>query len=488
MAREEETQLQRAGVHAPPTTQPGNPRRVESKPTPRDGRQEGGYVNSRAMQAQGPVVLETAKQGPEAQDPKWAWVEASIWSERMLAALGNGVQGGKWFSLIDKVYRPATLQAAWRRVEANHGAAGIDGQSVEAFRRHADDYLAELGKILKAGHYRPQPVRRVEIPKGPTQRRPLGIPVVKDRIVQTAVKMVIEPIFEATFLESSYGFRPQRAARDALREVDRLIKADYAYVVDADLRSYFDTIPHERLRERVEERISDGRVLELVDSWLTSDIMTELTRWTPTRGSPQGAVISPLLANCYLHSLDERMKACGYYMVRYADDFVVLCESAQQATAALQEIRGWVESNGLTLHPEKTHVGDCRIAGQGFDFLGYRFEAGQRWVRKKSRQKLYDRIRENTRRTRGDSLERVIADLNPILRGWFNYFKHAHRYTFEIVDGFVRRRLRALLRKQQKRPGRGHTRADHQRWPNTFFAEQGLFTLNEAYALASQSR
>lgn len=254
------------------------------------------------------------------------------------------------------------------------------------------------------------------------------------------------------------------------------------------MKSYFDTIPHERLRERVEERIGDGRVLELVDRWLTSDIMTELARWTPTRGSPQGAVISPLLANCYLHSLDERMEACGYHMMRYADDFVVLCESAQPAAAALQEIRGWVEANGLTLHPEKTHVGDCRIAGQGFDFLGYRFEAGQRWVRKKSRQKLYDRIRENTRRTRGDSLERVIADLNPILRGWFNYFKHAHRYTFEIVDGFVRRRLRALLRKQQKRPGRGHTRADHQRWPNTFFAEQGLFTLNEAHALASQSR
>jgi RNA-directed DNA polymerase len=199
-------------------------------------------------------------------------------------------------------------------------------------------------------------------------------------------------------------------------------------------------------------------------------------------------VISPLLANCYLHPLDAHMHACGYRMVRYADDFVVLCADAAQAQAALHEVRTWVQANGLTLHPGKTHVGDCRIPGQGFDFLGYRFEAGQRRVRKKSRQKLFERIREHTRRTRGENLTKVIAELNPLLRGWFNYFKHAHRMTFSIVDGFVRRRLRAMLRKQQKRPGRGHTRADHQRWPNAFFAEHGLFTLTAAHAQASRSR
>src|SRR5713101_5972735 len=201
-----------------------------------------------------------------------------------------------------------------------------------------------------------------------------------------------------------------------------------------------------------------------------------------------GGVISPLLSNCYLHSLDERMMACGYRMVRYADDFVVLCTSAEAATAALQEIRLWVEANGLTLHPDKTHAGDCRIKGQGFDFLGYRFEAGQRWVRKKSWQKLLDNVRTKTRRTRCVSLTKVIEDLTPTLRGWFNYFKHAHRSTFRTVDGFVRRRLRALLRKQKKRPGHGNTREDHQRWPNAFFAAHGLFTLHEAYVSASRSR
>lgn len=406
----------------------------------------------------------------------------------MLAALGNGVQGGKWFSLIDKVYRATTLQAAWQRVRAKRGAAGVDGQSVAAFERHARAYLAELGQALEQGSYQAQPIRRVEIPKGVGQTRPLGIPVVKDRIVQTAVKMVIEPIFEAAFVDSSYGFRPQRSAHDALREVDRLLREGYTHVVDADVQSYFDSIDHARLRERVREKISDGRVLALIDGWLAQDIVCELGRWTPTGGTPQGAVISPLLANCYLHPLDQRMAERGWHMVRYADDFVVLCASAAQAQAALAEVREWVEANGLQLHPDKTHVGDCREAGQGFDFLGYRFEAGQRRVRKKSMQKLRERIREETRRTRGESLSKVIASLNPVLRGWFNYFKHAHHHTFASVDGFVRRRLRALLRKQCKRPGHGHTLADHQRWPNAFFAEQGLLTLHAAHALASQSR
>jgi len=440
------------------------------------------------MQMTGPGVPQAATQGPDSQAAQWGWVEASIWNERMLAALGNGVKGGKWFSLIDKVYRATTLQAAWQRVRANRGAAGVDRQSVAAFERHAQTYLAELGQEVEQGRYQAQPIRRVEIPKGPHQTRPLGIPVVKDRIVQTAVKLVIEPIFEAMFMQSSYGFRPRRSAHDALREVDRLLKQGYTHVVDADLKSYFDTIPHAGLRERVREKISDGRVLALIDAWLAQEIVCEVQRWTPTGGTPQGAVLSPLLANVYLHPLDLRMAQGGWHMVRYADDFVVLCVSAAQAQDALTEIRTWVEANGLQLHPGKTHVGDCRDPGQGFEFLGYRFEAGRRWVRKKSLHKLRERIREETRRTRGESLTKVIACLNPVLRGWFNYFKHAHRHTFANVDGFVRRRLRALLRKQRKRPGPGHTLTDHQRWPNVFFADHGLFTLHAAHALASQSR
>jgi RNA-directed DNA polymerase len=407
----------------------------------------------------------------------------------MLEALDNGVQGGKWFSLIDKVSRPTTLQAAWERVKANKGAAGVDGQSVAAFGQQAQRYLQELEQALKADTYRPQALRRVEVPKGPKQTRPLGIPVVKDRIVQAAVKMVIEPIFEATFLECSYGFRPRRSAKDALREVDRMLKEGYTHVVDADLERCFDTIPHQRLRERVAERISDGRVLRLVDSWLAQDILAGVQRWTPTAGTPQGAVLSPLLANCYLHPLDVHLRRQGYAMVRYADDFVVLCKSEQEARRALQEVDDWVRANGLMLNEHKTHVGDCLQPGQGFDFLGYHFEAGRRWVRKKSMTKMRDRIRELTRRTRGDGLARAVADLNPVLRGWFMYFKHAESITFRRIDGFVRRRLRSILRKHHGQPARGsRSLHDHRRWPNAFFAEHGLFTLTAAHAAAIQSR
>jgi RNA-directed DNA polymerase len=406
----------------------------------------------------------------------------------MLAALDNGVTGGKWFSLIDKVYRPATLQAAWRKVAANAGAAGVDRQSVEQFAARAEVYLGELEAALKAGRYEPLAVLRVEIPKGPGKVRPLGIPAVKDRIVQTAVKLVLEPIFECEFLETSYGFRPGRGCKDALREVDRLLKAGYTQVVDADLASYFDTIPHAPLMARVGERVSDGRLLQLIEAFLHQDIVKGLQRWTPTGGTPQGAVISPLLANLYLHPLDCAMRESGYQMVRYADDFVVLCQTAEEARAGLADVQAWMQANGLTLNPDKTHVGDCREEGQGFDFLGYRFEARQRWVRRKSLTAIRDRIRAKTGRTRGDSLACIIAELNPMLQGWYGYFQHAHPWTFSGMDGFVRRRLRSLRRKQQKRPGTGRTLADHHRWPNAFFAELGLFTMTEAHTLASRPR
>ncbi|MBV9426156.1 MAG: group II intron reverse transcriptase/maturase [Bradyrhizobiaceae bacterium] len=406
----------------------------------------------------------------------------------MVSALENGVKGGRWYSLIDKVCAPATLEAAWEKVRANAGAAGVDRQSIERFEANEDLYLAELAAGLREGSYLAQPVRRVDIPKDDGRTRPLGIPTVKDRIVQTAVKFALEPIFEATFCPASYGFRPGRGCKDALREVEQLIAGGHAFVVDADFESYFDSIPHERLMQRVETRVSDGRVLGLLRDWLGQDILTDMERWTPTEGTPQGAVISPLLANIYLHPLDELMAARGYRMVRYADDFVVLCKSREEAAAALADITAWVRENGLRLHPDKTHVGDCRQVGEGFDFLGYRFEAGRRWVRKKSLTRLKDRIRERTRRTRGQSLERIIASLNPVLRGWFAYFKHAHPYTFVMIDQMVRRRLRAILRKQEKRPGFGRCRADHQRWPNIFFAQAGLLALHTAWLDARYSR
>ena len=406
----------------------------------------------------------------------------------MLSALANGVKGNKWFSLMDKVERPSTLAAAWRKVASNGGAAGVDRQSIDRFAARSDDYLGELAQSLKERSYRPQAVRRVEIAKGDGKTRPLGIPTVKDRIVQTALKFVLEPIFEAQFLNGSYGFRPGMGCKDALREVDGLLREGFTFVVDADLQSYFDTIPHARLMQRVEERISDGPVLELIANFLTQDIMHEGQSWTPVGGTPQGAVISPLLANLYLHPLDVLMEADGYRMVRYADDFVILCGSREEATQALEKVRSWVGENGLTLHPDKTHVGDCRQPGEGFEFLGYRFEAGQRQVRKKSLQRLKDKIREKTRRTIGKSLKQVVNDLNPMLRGWFGYFKHAPERTFLALDGLIRRRLRAILRKHLKRPGFGRCLNDHRRWPNTFFAQAGLFTMHTALLEARQSR
>src|SRR5882757_2010441 len=290
------------------------------------------------------AVPARATRGAEARD--WSWVEASVWTDRRVSALENGVKGGRWYSLMDKVYAPDTLEAAWHKVQVNDGAAGVDGQSLERFAAQEELYLTELATALRDGSYRPQPVKRVDIPKDDGKTRPLGIPTVKDRIVQTAVKFVLEPIFEATFCPTSYGFRPGLGCRDALREVAQLIEEGHTFVVDADLQGYFDTIPHERLMQRVEERISDGRILGLLRSWLAQDILRDTERWTPTEGTPQGAVISPLLANIYLHPLDARMAACGYRMVRYADDFVVLCKNREEAEAAMAEVAAFVTDNG----------------------------------------------------------------------------------------------------------------------------------------------
>ena len=259
-------------------------------------------------------------------------------------------------------------------------------------------------------------------------------------------------------------------------------------MVDADLESYFDTIPKAALSALVMEKVSDGRMLELLQRFLDQDVVEGMKRWTPMAGTPQGSVISPLLSNVYLHGLDVLLSEAGCKYARFADDFVALCRTRQEADAVLAKVQAWVVQHGLSLHPSKTRVGNCMAKGQGFAFLGYRFEAGRRWVRPKSRKALRDRIRQRTGRTRSGSLATIITELNAILKGWFGYFKHAHRTTFRDVDGFVRRRLRALLRKRAKCPGFGRTPGDHRRWPNAFFAEHGLFTLHEAHALASQSR
>jgi RNA-directed DNA polymerase len=404
----------------------------------------------------------------------------------MLTALEQGVKGGAWFSLIDKVFAKANLRAAWDKVRANAGASGCDGQTIEAFGRNAERHLEQLHQQLRQGTYQPLPVRRVWIDKpGSTQKRPRGIPAVRDRVVQTALRHVLEPIWEAEFAEHSYGFRPGRGCKDALRRVEQLLGAGHTFVVDADLKGYFDSIPHDHLMALGRQRVADGRVLSLLGSYRKAGVLDGLEEWEPERGTPQGAVMSPLLANLYLNDLDWTLARAGYEMVRYADDFVILCRSEAEAEGALGLVRQWVKERGLELHPEKTRLVDASGQG-GFDFLGYHFERGKRWPRKKSLQKLKERLREQTPRTNGHSLQEIIEGVNRTLRGWYGYFKHSLKTTFRDVDGWVRMRLRSILRKRQGRRGRGRG-SDHQRWPNAYFAKQGLFSLARAHALACQS-
>ena len=433
---------------------------------------------------QRPARVSETKQAGEA---RWDWVERAVWTDRMLEALEKGVKGGVWFSLIDKVYRPKTLMAAWRRVRAAGGAAGTDRQSLKAFERRLDANLAKLHEELKTATYRPRPIRRCYIDKpGSKEKRPLGIPAVRDRVVQTALKMVLEPIFEWEFVPTSFGFRPGQGCKDALRRVEGLMRAGYTWVIDADLKHYFETIPHERLMGEIKRHIADSRVLDLIEGFLKQQILEDLRYWTPEKGTPQGAVISPLLSNIYLHEVDKQVRLAGYEMVRYADDFVILCRSQQEAKAALAGVSALVGERGLSLHADKTSVVATHEVGQGFDFLGYHFENGTRWPRKKSLKKFKDAIRRKTRRSNGRNIAAIIRDVNRTSIGWFGYFKHSNWKTFAPLDGWIRRRLRSILRKYGKKKGIARGR-DNIRWPNQYFRDLGYFSLYDAHQSLRQS-
>jgi RNA-directed DNA polymerase len=304
-------------------------------------------------------------------------------------------------------------------------------------------------------------------------------------VVQAALLNVLEPIFERDFAEQSYGFRPNRGCKDALRRITELLERGYNWVVDADLKSYFDTIPHDRLIERVEEKVADGTVIATLEGYLKQDVMDAMGQWAPEGGAPQGAVISPLLSNIYLDPLDHEMARQGTEMVRYADDFVILCRNQAEAEEALELVRQWTAHAGLQLHPGKTRIVDATQKG-GFDFLGYHFERGMKWPREKSLKKFKDNIRVKTKRTNGNSLQTIIADVNRSVQGWFEYFKHSHKTTFAPLDQWIRMRLRSILRKRAGRRGRGRGR-DHQRWPNAFFSVHGLYSLVTAHATSRQS-
>jgi RNA-directed DNA polymerase len=404
----------------------------------------------------------------------------------MLATLEqSSVRGGKWHSLMDKVYKPDNLYSAYREVAANKGAPGVDNITIVDFTAALDRNVTKLEQQLRDGTYTPQSIKRVHIPKpGTNETRPLGIPTVRDRVVQNALRHVLEPILERQFAEHSYGFRPNRGCKDALRRVDRLVKAGYKYTVDVDLKSYFDTIPHDRLVKELRKHVADNSVIGLVEKFLQAQVLDGMDQWTPVAGAPQGAIISPLLSNLYLNELDHQMAAFGYEMTRYADDFVIQCRTAEAAAAALEMVREWTTARGLTLHPTKTKIVHVDI--DGFEFLGYRFIKHRRFPREKSLAKFKETIRSKTKRTNGNSLQAIIANVNRTLRGWYEYFKHSWRTTFPDLDGWIRMRLRSILRKRTGRRGRGHG-LDHHRYPNAFFAGHGLFSLAMAHACESQS-
>lgn len=410
----------------------------------------------------------------------------------MLMALEGGVKGNVWFSLIDKIYATKPLELAWAKVQSNAGACGVDCITVEHFATDSQNRLLDVNEHLREGTYQPKPVKRVMIPKlGSSEKRPLGIPTVRDRIVQTATRMAIEPIFEREFAEHSYGFRPGRGCKDALRRVDELLQSGLVHVVDVDIKGYFDSIPHERLMALVRERIADGRVLTLIESFLKQGIMEPMGWIDPEEhdeGTPQGGVISPLLANIYLNPLDHLMSKLGHEMVRYADDMVILCPSAEAAATVLQTLREWSAQAELTLHPEKTKIVDMGQPKAHFDFLGFRFWRGKtsgsirRFIRPKSKKKLREAIKPLTKRANGHSLEEIADMLRPKLQGFFNYFKHASAGALRDVDQWIRGRLRSILRKRAGGEGRGRGR-DHYRWGNDYFTKLGLFDLEDARRL-----
>lgn len=416
--------------------------------------------------------------------------------QRRLWAAAKRQPGRRFHALYAQVVRSDVLSEAWKRVKASRGAAGVDGVTladVEAYG--VESMLGEVQETLKEGRYRAPAVLRRYIPKADGKKRPLGIPTVKDRVVQAAVKLVLEPIFEADFKESSYGFRPQRSATDALEKLRVEGARGGNHVLDADIRDYFGSINHDTLMKLVEKRVVDRKVLKLVRQWLRAGVLDDGKLTTPTVGTPQGGVISPLLANIYLHVLDEeweRKHAQLGVLVRYADDFVVSCNTRAACEEAERQVTRVMKKLNLTLHPEKTRRVDLSWGKQGFDFLGChlrkrmsgriweqqrkRYYFLQRWPSTRSMKRVRARVHELTPRGRcHEDLRDVIKTLNPVLQGWSGYFQTGNAsLKFGAVDRYVERRLRGLLFQRKARhlkPG------ESRKWTRGFFENLGLIRL-----------